>query len=56
MHLRLTDHEGYALYDDFTMAAPSRWRASTLGHEKPILYHAVLTLQDTSGAVQEVVP
>ena len=57
VHLRLTDREGYALYDDFTDGS-----AITLegihpwSHEKPILYHAVLTLQDASGAVQEVVP
>ena len=57
VHLRLIDREGYALYDDFTDGS-----AITLegihpwSHEKPILYHAVLTLQDASGAVQEVVP
>ena len=55
--LRLTDDEGYALYDGpvngdtLELQGVQPW-----SHETPTLYHALLTLTDAAGTVQEVVP
>ncbi|WP_300278231.1 glycoside hydrolase family 2 TIM barrel-domain containing protein [uncultured Subdoligranulum sp.] len=55
--LRLTDREGYALYegpvteDTLELQGVQPW-----SHQTPTLYHAELTLTDAEGAVQEVVP
>ena len=55
--LRLTDDEGYALYDGpvngdtLELQGVQPW-----SHETPTLYHALLTLTDAAGNVQEVVP
>ena len=55
--LRLTDREGYALYegpvteDTLELQGVQPW-----SHQTPTLYHAELTLTDADGAVQEVVP
>ena len=55
--LRLTDPEGYALYegpvtgDTIELEGIQPW-----SHKTPVLYHAELTLKDTQGTVQEVVP
>ena len=55
--LRLTDREGYALYegpvteDTLELQGVQPW-----SHRTPTLYHAELTLTDADGAVQEVVP
>ena len=55
--LRLTDREGYALYDGpvtgDTLELPG---VQPWCHATPTLYHAELTLTDAEGAVQEVVP
>ena len=57
VHLRLTDGEEFALFDEdidgstIELSAIHPW-----SHETPVLYHAVLTLYDADGAVQEVVP
>lgn len=55
--LRLTDREGYALYegpvtgDTLELQGVQPW-----SHQTPTLYHAELTITDDEGAVQEVVP
>ena len=55
--LRLTDPEGYALYegpvtgDTIELEGIQPW-----SHKTPVLYHAELTLKDAQGTVQEVVP
>ncbi len=55
--LRLTDREGYALYegpvteDTLELQGVQPW-----SHRTPTLYHVELTLTDADGAVQEVVP
>ena len=55
--LRLTDPEGYALYegpvtgDTIELEGIQPW-----SHKNPVLYHAELTLKDAQGTVQEVVP
>ncbi|WP_295417383.1 glycoside hydrolase family 2 TIM barrel-domain containing protein [uncultured Subdoligranulum sp.] len=55
--LRLADDEGYALYDGpvngdtLELQGVQPW-----SHETPTLYHALLTLTDAAGTVQEVVP
>ena len=55
--LRLTDREGYALYDGpvtgDTLELPG---VQPWCHATPTLYHAELTLTDAEGTVQEVVP
>ena len=57
VHLRLTDGEEFALFDEdidgstIELSAIHPW-----SHETPVLYHALLTLYDADGAVQEVVP
>ena len=57
VHLRLTDGEEFALFDEdidgstIELSAIHPW-----SHETPVLYHALLTLYDANGAVQEVVP
>ena len=57
VRLRLTDSEEFALYDDtidgstIELPAIHPW-----SHETPTLYHALLTLYDADGTVQEVVP
>ena len=57
VHLRLTDGEGYALYDGpvtgdtLELEGVQPW-----SHANPTLYHALLTVTDAAGAVQEVVP
>lgn len=57
VQLRLVDDEGYALYDgpvtDDTLELQG---VQPWSHETPTLYHALLTLTDADGAVQEVVP
>lgn len=55
--LRLTDNEGFALYDGpitgdtLELSGVHPW-----SHKTPVLYHAVLTVADQEGCVQEVVP
>ncbi|EFB75228.1 glycoside hydrolase family 2 TIM barrel-domain containing protein [Subdoligranulum variabile] len=55
--LRLTDSEGYALYegpvtgDTLELQGVQPW-----SHATPTLYHAELTVTDREGTVQEVVP
>ncbi len=57
MTLRLTDPEGYALYegpvtgDTIELEGIQPW-----SHKTPVLYHAELTLKDAQGTLQEVVP
>ena len=57
VHLRLTDGEGYALYDGpvtgdtLELEGVQPW-----SHANPTLYHALLTVTDAAGTVQEVVP
>lgn len=57
VQLRLTDAEGCALYDGpltgdtLELAGIQPW-----SHATPTLYHALLTVTDADGAVQEVVP
>ena len=57
VHLRLTDGEEFALFDEdidgstIELSAIHPW-----SHETPVLYHALLTLYDADGAVQEVLP
>ncbi|WP_295340855.1 glycoside hydrolase family 2 TIM barrel-domain containing protein [uncultured Subdoligranulum sp.] len=57
VQLRLVDDEGYALYDgpvtDDTLELQG---VQPWSHGTPTLYHALLTLTDADGAVQEVVP
>ena len=55
--LVVTDPEGYAVYegpaagDTIEIEGIQPW-----SHAAPVLYHAVLTLRDADGALQEVVP
>ena len=55
--LRLTDPEGYAVYegsaqgDTIEIAGIQPW-----SHKTPVLYHALLILRDADGTLQEVVP
>ena len=57
VHLRLTDGEGCALYDGpVTGDTLELQGVQPWSHATPTLYHAVLTLADAAGEVQEVVP
>ena len=57
VHMRLTDSEGYALYDGSVNGDTLELQGvQPWSHETPTLYHAVLTLTDAEGNLQEVVP
>lgn len=57
VHLRLTDGEGYALYDGVVNGDTLELQGvQPWSHATPTLYHALLTVTDAAGAVQEVVP
>ena len=57
VNLRLTDDEGYALYDGpVTGDTLELQGVQPWSHATPTLYHALLTLTDGAGTVQEVVP
>src|SRR5699024_6292140 len=57
VHLRLTDGEGCALYDGPVIGDTLELQGvQPWSHATPPLYHAVLTLADAAGEVQEVVP
>lgn len=52
-----TDGEEFALLMRTLTAAPSALSAiHPWSHETPVLYHALLTLYDADGAVQEALP
>ena len=55
--LRLTDSEGYALYDGPVTGDTIELQGiQPWSHTTPTLYHALLTVTDGAGTVQEVVP
>ena len=57
VYLRLTDGEGYALYDGLVTGDTLELQGvQPWSHATPTLYQALLTVTDAAGAVQEVVP